>query len=56
MNLRFTDSIETSRENLHGCDTTGHNELNGVVMGVKRVNGPQPWQNRALIRVQIKGS
>ncbi len=54
--LRFTDSIETSRKNLHRCDTTGHDKLNGVVMGVKRVNGPQPRQNRTLIRVYIEGS
>jgi hypothetical protein len=53
--LRFTDSIDTSGQDLHGCDTTGHNKLNGVVVGVKRVNGPQPRQNRAFIRVYIEG-
>jgi hypothetical protein len=38
--FHFTDSIETSGENLHGCYATGHDKLNRVVVGVKRVNGP----------------
>jgi hypothetical protein len=47
----LTNCIGTPRKYLHGGDTTGHDKLKGVVMIVKRVNGPQPGQNRTLVRV-----
>jgi hypothetical protein len=52
----ITNCIGTPWKNLHGSDTTGHGKLKGVIVGVKRVDGPQPGQNRTLIRVQIESS